>query len=192
MTSGHNMKKCSSCHIYKDLKEFNKNKNSKDGLYHRCRSCHGIYNRLWRNKNIARCIKQSKEWKINNKDKVNKNRREYSSKRYYNDINFRLTCSLRNRMNRAIKNEYKSGSAISDLGCSVEYLKKYLESQFQPSMSWNNYGCGEDRWNIDHIRPLSWFNLTDRKQFIKACNYSNMKPMWSIENSRKCARSRRF
>ena len=47
-------------------------------------------------------------------------------------LNNRLRGALRNRLNRAIKGNYKAGSAVSDLGCSIEELKKHLESQFTP------------------------------------------------------------
>lgn len=47
------------------------------------------------------------------------------------------------------------GSAVRDLGCSIEFLKSYLESKFTGNMSWENQG----EWYIDHIKPLSSFNL---------------------------------
>ena len=183
--NGHSVKECNGCHEVKSLSEFNKHRSFKDGLSPSCRKCHKKHNALWRKRNRLRCIKRTKEWQINNRDKVNENRREYSSKRYNNDINFKLSCTLRTRINSAISRGYKAGSAISDLGCSIEYFKKYIESQFLDGMSWKNYGSGDGRWNLDHIKPLSRFDLVDRKQFLKACHYSNMQPMWSMDNSKK-------
>jgi hypothetical protein len=77
----------------------------------------------------------------------------------------------------------KSGSAVRDLGCSFEKLKRHLESQFQPGMTWKNYGL--HGWHIDHIKPLVLFDLTNRKQFLEACNYKNLQPLWAKENLSK-------
>ena len=100
-----------------------------------------------------------------------------------NNINFRLTKNLRSRLYHAIKDDLKSGSAIESLGCSLEQLKKYLESKFQPGMSWDNYSYTV--WHIDHIIPLSSFNLTDIEELKKACHYTNLQPLWTIENLKK-------
>ncbi len=78
----------------------------------------------------------------------------------------------------------KVGSAVRDLGCSVDKLKKHLESRFRFGMTWENYGM----WHIDHIRPLASFDLTDRVQFLQACHYTNLQPLWAPENLGKGAR----
>jgi hypothetical protein len=90
---------------------------------------------------------------------------------------------LRNRIRNALKGNYKSGSAIKDLGCSIEYLKNYLESKFQEGMSWENWA--HDGWHIDHIKPLASFDLSDRIQFLQACNYTNLQPLWAKDNIAK-------
>jgi hypothetical protein len=92
---------------------------------------------------------------------------------------------LRARLRSAIKSNIKSGSSVRDLGCSIELLKKHLESLFEEGMSWCNYGYGKDKWNIDHIRPLSIFNLSIREELLLACHYLNLQPMWQLENMRK-------
>lgn len=52
-------------------------------------------------------------------------------------------------------------------------------------MSWDNYGQQVGKWNIDHIIPLSAFNLSDRNQLLKACHYSNLQPLWAVNNYSK-------
>ena len=47
---------------------------------------------------------------------------------------------LRGRLSSAIKNNQKAGSAVSDLGCTIDELKSQLESQFTEGMSWDNHG----------------------------------------------------
>jgi hypothetical protein len=80
-----------------------------------------------------------------------------------------------------LKTNAKAGSAVSDLGCSIPELKAYLEKMFQPGMTWENWGA----WHIDHIIPLASFDLTDREQFLKACHYTNLQPLWAPDNQRK-------
>jgi len=55
------------------------------------------------------------------------------------------------RFNSAIKNNYKGSSSVKDLGCSLEYFKKYIEDKFTEGISWNNY----EKWHLDHIIPYN-------------------------------------
>jgi len=107
--------------------------------------------------------------------------------RHYNrlkiDINYKIACNLRIRLNKAFKGNQKSGSAIEDLGCSIPEFKLYLESKFQSGMTWENWS--RTGWHIDHIIPLSSFNLENREEFLKACHYTNLQPLWAEENFRK-------
>ena len=96
------------------------------------------------------------------------------------DTSYKIACNLRCRMSEAIKNDFKCGSSVKDLGCSIPEFKKYIESKFQPGMTWENWG--RDTWHLDHITPLSWFNLEDRNQFLISAHYSNYQPLWAVDN----------
>lgn len=52
-------------------------------------------------------------------------------------------------------------------------------------MTWDNYGKGSDKWNIDHIRPLASFDLTDPIKFKQAVHYTNLQPLWQKDNLKK-------
>jgi hypothetical protein len=78
-----------------------------------------------------------------------------------------------------LKRSQKTGSAVRDLGCTISELKKHLESKFQLGMTWGNRG---KEWHIDHIIPLAQFNLQDRQQFLIACHYTNLQPLWAKDN----------
>jgi hypothetical protein len=124
-----------------------------------------------------------KEWRKLNGDLDRKLNREYKKNRSSIDINFKLANNLRHRLYSAISNDQKTGSAVRDLGCSVEMLKAYLEALFQKDMTWSNYGL--KGWHIDHIKPLVSFDLTNEKEFKEACHYTNLQPMWATDNLKK-------
>jgi hypothetical protein len=124
-----------------------------------------------------------KSWAAQNKDHRRQYRRAYKTKRLREDIQFWLSHAIRTRLNIAIRNGFKSGSAVTLLGCSIQEFKKHLESQFSPGMTWKNRGI--DGWHIDHIWPLSAFDLSDPQQLAVACNYKNMQPLWEAENLKK-------
>lgn len=98
-------------------------------------------------------------------------------------LNSKIARRLRSRLSIAVNNNQKAGSAVRDLGCSIEQLKKHLESKFEPGMSWDNYGYWG--WHIDHVVPLSAFDLNNPEQFKKACHYTNLQPLWSNDNFKK-------
>lgn len=100
---------------------------------------------------------------------------------YNNNINHKIAVLLRNRLNKALKRKTKSGSAVNNLGCSIEFLKTYLESKFTEGMTWENQG----KWHIDHIKPLCSFNLENKEELLKACHYTNLQPLWAKDNLRK-------
>jgi len=50
-------------------------------------------------------------------------------------------------------------------------------------MTWDNWTL--DGWHIDHIKPLASFDLTDRKQLLEACHYTNLQPLWAKDNLTK-------
>ena len=117
------------------------------------------------------------------KKKYNKKSSIRNKKRYYEDINYRMSKILRSRIKTALKNNFKISSAVRDLGCSIEELKKHLESKFQTGMTWENWGL--NGWHIDHIKPLCSFNLSNIEEFKKACHYTNLQPLWAKDNIAK-------
>lgn len=163
-------------------------------------------NKLWREKNKDKLREYSKEWFKNNPDyksnyyKENKERhrelcadwrkknrekmRKLEKGKLKSDPQFALAYRLRKRLYQAIRGQYKAGSAVRDLGCSIDELKAHIKSQFSTGMTWDNYG----EWHIDHIKPLSSFDLTNREQFLEACHYSNLQPLWAKDNLAKGAK----
>lgn len=135
--------------------------------------------KLYRAVNKDKIITRIKNWQKINKDKINRRQTIYRRKKLKTDVQFKLACRLRNR----IWDSLKSGSAVKDLGCTIDELKTYLESKFQTGMTWDNWS--KDGWHIDHIKPLASFDLSDRKQLLEACHYTNLQPLWAKDNLAK-------
>jgi hypothetical protein len=102
-------------------------------------------------------------------------------------LSAKIARRLRSRTSIAIKNGQKGGSAIDDLGCSLDDFKVYLESRFQKGMSWENYGY--NGWHMDHIVPLDSFDLSSPEEFKKACHYTNIQPLWAEDNFTKSSKT---
>lgn len=102
------------------------------------------------------------------------------------DPSFRISNNLRNRIWRLLKKDqsYKKYYHLEELvGCSLDFLKKHIESMFEKNMSWDNYGNGG--WEIDHIIPCSYFDLSKREEQKKCFHYTNMQPLWRKDNRLK-------
>lgn len=118
-----------------------------------------------------------RKWRVNNPAKAQASRRRSVAK----NINLRLSIRLRSRLYDAFKGIRKSTHTMELLGCSIKELKQHLESQFQLGMTWDNYG----KWHLDHIRPLASFDLAQPSQQRLACHWTNLQPLWAIDNLRK-------
>ncbi len=112
--------------------------------------------------------------------------RMYKNDRYEADTNYKLACRLRHRLYIALKDNAKAGSAVEDLGCTIQELREYLESKFQEGMTWDNWTT--DGWHIDHIKPLASFDLSNAEEFKQAVHFSNLQPLWASENIHKSAK----
>jgi len=140
--------------------------------------------------------KYANEWQTQNHERVSKYRRNRARtergreanaraqrRLYQTDPHFRLRCLLRKRIHRALSGKYKTASAVALLGCTIERALAHIESQWTVGMSWETQG--KRGWHIDHIVPLSRFDLTDTKQLAQACHYTNLQPLWWCDNLEK-------
>jgi len=97
-------------------------------------------------------------------------------------IAFKLRKHIRSRIFKVLRGNKKQESSIKALGCTVAYLKSFIEKQFTSEMTWDNWGS---YWHLDHVVPLALFDLTNYEQFMQACHYSNLQPLTVEENMRK-------
>jgi len=127
---------------------------------------------------------RSKRIAFNGSEKGKKFFREYCYNKRKTNITYRLSSQLRHRLWLALQNNFKNGSAVKDLGCSIQEFKLYIENYFPlyPGMSWNNYGVD---WHLDHYVPLSYYNLEDKNELLEALHYTNIQPLSKLENIKK-------
>lgn len=122
-------------------------------------------------------------------EKRKKKKREYASNRRKTQPWVRAKRSARKRISKA-KDKQGIPKYERDLnfGCSISEFKSYIESLWQEEMSWDNYGknSGQERyWELDHVKPLSSFNLTDVDEAERCGHYRNLQPLWSEDHKKK-------
>jgi hypothetical protein len=107
----------------------------------------------------------------------------YRSAKYRTNPNFRIAATIRNHLHRIVKSGgVKDTASMAYVGCTAAQLRKHLERQFQPGMTWQNHG----EWHIDHIIPLAAFDFAAFPAQIKqAEHYTNLRPIWAAENLSK-------
>ena len=181
------VKICTKCNRELFISNFIKG-NDKDGLNYWCKDCFKEYYQNHKIEIIKRAKQNQQEHKEERKNYLREYRRihrkehnEYIRNKRKSDIKFNLGYSLRKRIWKTLKNNSKSEHTLVLVGCSLESLKKHLESQFQPGMSWNNYG----KWHVDHIKPCALFDLSKPEEQRKCFNYTNLQPLWALDNLRK-------
>lgn len=197
---------CTKCNLYMEINQFEKGRAQ-------CKTCRKLINQKWRRnnknhinkynqnkwkklKNDINYLKKRKEWYalnkekilqykkqyyLNNKEFILKKHSQYENFKYKTDPLFRLRKNIRRRILAAFKGFYKNKTTQNLIGCSWLELKLHIEKQFKKNMCWENYG----EWHIDHIKPLSLFNILNEDELKKANHYTNLQPLWAFENLSK-------
>ena len=157
-------KVCCSCKEWKALDKYNNSKTHWDKLRNGCKDC---------------LVK----WRKDNRQNIQKTNTLYEKKRKLTDPEFKIMKTLRSRLGSALKNQNarKSQHTLDLIGCSIPFLLGYLEAKFTSGMTWENHG----KWHIDHIKPCASFNLLDKEEQQKCFYYTNLQPLWAVENLQK-------
>ena len=130
-------------------------------------------------------IAADKRYYDKNRKELNRKNIQRRAIKRKTDPHTRIRDNLSLRMRLALKeqNLTKRNTTANLVGCSIPFLKKYLENKFQKGMNWKNQG--RYGWHIDHIKPCSKFDLSDPDQQKKCFNYKNLQPLWAAENIKK-------
>ena len=145
----------------------------------------------WRLENADKVKEYNKKYAEENPDKVKKANRKstqkYHKQRKQNDSLFKLRCNIAACIRNSINHQgfIKQSKTDEILGCTFKEFKQHIESQFEPWMTWNNYGCktplGPDiTWDLDHIIPVS--SAATEEELIILNHYTNFQPLCSYIN----------
>lgn len=197
---------CTKCEKAKDLSVFGGNLGRRDGTQEICKDCKSLMDKFYRANNPEK-IKQylesnkerikdrSKQYGIKNADSLREKRaekfqlnkdkwNEYQRNRIKYDPTYKIKTSVRKAILKAIKGHDKSKSTQDILGCTYQELRKHIESQFEPWMTWENKGLynGDFNygWDIDHIIPLSTAKSPEDILYLN--HYTNLRPLCSHVN----------
>lgn len=209
------MKKCCKCKSDKELKYFGKLASSKDGLRYDCSACRKEYrdknkenikqknkdyfeknkdvlkpkNKAYREANKEAISLQRRQYRQNNKEHIKQKQTEYKPRRAYlirlkrqTNATFRLEQNMRTRMHYALNNLTMSKTLMIKMHCNINILTKWLEFQFDKNMTWDNMGT---YWEVDHILPISAFDLTQLSHREVCFNWTNLQPLERAENKQK-------
>jgi hypothetical protein len=102
-------------------------------------------------------------------------------------LNLRFLVSSMVNKGMRKQNVTKNNSTWNALPYTPLQLREHLESQFDSWMNWDNHGCKEGCWSIDHIIPQSSFKFDsmDHPDFQKCWALENLRPLDHWENVKK-------
>lgn len=172
-----NFKECTKCRNVKNKNDFGKDRTRFDGLCGWCKIC---------KKSVRVISKKSLTFEQKARHSLLQNKRNKEKKK--KSSLFKLLYNLRNRNYFAFKNPKKLKTSEL-LGIDIKLAKKYIENLFYVNslsldpMSWDNYGKGPGKWQIDHIVPLG--SAVSSEELVKLCHYTNLQPLWHEDHSKK-------
>lgn len=190
---------CKCCNKKKNNRVLNKpTKDMPDKTCSKCNCIKEATKYRFRSNVCIECEKYAMyEWRKQNPEKFKEHLQRYRSKQEFRE---KINEYRRNRYNlehierviqlcrcrvRSLIRSKKNGLHYELLGCSYNWLIKWLEYNFDDTMSWDNYG---KIWHIDHIRPCASFNMDNTEEQKICFNWKNLAPLSAIENSKKCAK----
>ena len=138
-----------------------------------------------KNKEITK--QRSKEWRENNRERNNKTICERLKVRKKEDVLFKLKHKIRTDIYISLRRNLgkKRSKKIEEIiGLPINEYKKYIESQFEDWMSWDNWG--QHTWHIDHIIPLS--SAKNEEEMYRLWHYTNLRPLSAKENLKKSSK----
>jgi len=187
---------CPRCKLNKPLTDYHRSCRTKNGHSATCKECSKLWHHNYYLLNKERVFANARRWKDRHPERYayltrrarKKPHRVEQRKAYRKLPQVKIRCNLRYKL-RTFCRGIKKSSMEKIVGCSFLSLKSHLEKLWQPGMSWKNYGqwkLGEPMtWHIDHIKPCAMFDLSDPEQQRICFHYTNLQPLWALDNIRK-------
>lgn len=182
MIEGKEYLKCPKCGEIKPKEDFFKENKNSFGYAYKCKECKRKQQIEYMKTDTykERISIYNKEYR--KKESFKEYIKSYYRRKFDNDEIYKVKLLIRNRISKAVRRNSKRGKSLELLGCSIEFLKRHLEKQFLPGMTWDNYGS---EWEIDHIVPCSLFDMSDKWHQFVCFNWRNLQPLWTKDNQVK-------
>ena len=156
--------------------------------YERNKDARLASNKVYCKEHKDKILEKKKEYYEANKHRIleyHQNRKQTRNeqkrtKRKTDDV-FAVCEALKVRVHRVLKDK-KSDRSWSYIGCSKNFLKSWIEFQFDTTMTWDNYG---NVWHIDHVIPIAQFNMLSEIQRLNCFHWSNLRPLEKKVNMMK-------
>jgi len=114
-----------------------------------------------------------------NQEQHDRQRKKQNQRRHNRKPKNRLSLNIEHGICKSFKTG-KPGLWEWRVGYSLAKLREHLQKQFEPGMSWSNYG----QWQIDHIKTVASFDFSkyDDEDFKRCWSLSNLRPLWARDN----------
>ena len=142
-----------------------------------------VRNARYRARHPGRVADHYRKWVQKDPEEAARQARERHRRYWENNLSYRIKSRVRDRVRQALKKQGQFVALRGLVGCTKEELRDHLESRFVEGMTWANWG--RDGWHVDHIIPLSSFDLSNEEQLRRAAHFTNLQPLWASENIRK-------
>lgn len=137
------------------------------------------YHKEYYLKNKKKILISQKKYKKSSKSIIQHNR-----KKYFSLPKNRIARNLMQRLKRVAydKGYFYPYCVCVQFGCSRDELISHIEKQFVEGMTWSNYTI---LWELDHIKPLCSFDLSNLETGALVNHYTNIRPLLKKENKEK-------
>lgn len=168
------MKTCHHCGQEQPITEYRYLKDYKHGGYTtsaKCKTCFSEQVKANKKRYYQANKERHAEYNADPEIKARRNQRLKERKKI--DPHFRINESLKVRIHEILRG-YKNCRSSALLDCTRDHLLRWLESNFDDSMTWDNFGA---HWHIDHVIPVSFFDNTNKDQQRLCFHWSNLRPL---------------
>jgi len=157
-----NRRKCKNCEK-KDGREYRQSELGKEKA------------KTWSNNNKEKHAKLQSEWAKNNREHLNT---KYNA-RIKEDFVFKMKTLCKSHLKNNIN---KKSTTMKYFSCDINLFVKWLQYCFSDNMSFENHGS---YWHLDHVIPVSLFNLNNDNELKLCFHYLNYMPLPAKENISK-------
>lgn len=148
-------KRCITCNLDKALTEYSSYLDKRSNVRrtrNECKSCRVLRESIRNKENPEAHNKHGKTWKDNNKDYVRHYEKTRVRHKRLSDEQFRIKADIVSRTRHFINGDLRT---YDDLYATKEQVQLWFQYHL------NKCSLAENEWQVDHVIPLSFFDLTD-------------------------------